>query len=242
MKAKSESPINAGNAKNDKFAANITHELKTPLTSIIGFIELLKKGGGKNKETREYFYDVIDSEAQRLLHLIDDMLLLSQVENGKNTPGLTQKCDVKKEINTVLKSLTPIAQNKNIKLSVNIEEGLAVVACDSRLQQLFSNLVSNAIKYNKPNGSIYINAYSKNGKTTISVKDTGIGIKPDYINKIFDRFYRINSADNDNIPGNGLGLSIVKDIVTLYGGNISVNSQIDKGSEFIVSFPDNNNF
>lgn len=239
MITKSKDPKNYGETKAE-FAANVTHELKTPLTSIIGFIELLKKSGEKSKETREYFYDVIDSEAQRLLHLIDDILLLSQVENGQNNI-LTQKCNIKKELDVVLKTLIPIAKNKNIKIVSNIENDLMVNASSSRLQQLFSNLISNAIKYNTDNGSIFINACAKDSNIIIKIKDTGIGIDSNHINKIFDRFYRVNSSETNEIPGNGLGLSIVKDIVTLYNGSVSVNSKVGEGSEFVISFPDASN-
>ncbi len=222
--------------KNYEFVANITHELKTPLTSIIGFIEFLKKDGAKNKKTREYFYDIIDSEAQRLLRLIDDFLLLSQIENSEYTK-LSQKCYIKKEIETVLKTLLPIAKVKNIDIYIDMDEDLTLYASSIRLQQLFSNLINNAIKYNVNNGKIFIKAYTEEKYVRINIKDTGIGIDREHINKIFDRFYRVNTENTSEIPGNGLGLSIVKDIVALYGGNIKINSEVGKGSEFIISFP-----
>lgn len=222
--------------ENYEFVTNITHELKTPLTSIIGFIEFLKKDDSKNKKTREYFYDIIDSEAQRLLNLIDNVLLLSQIENNK-TDKILQDCNVEKELNTILRTLSPLAKSKRIELRVNLRKKLKIKACSTRLQQLFSNLVSNAIKYNVPGGKIFIDAFLDKNFVTITVKDTGIGIEPEHINKIFDRFYRVSTENTSNIPGNGLGLSIVKDIVTMYGGTIKINSEVGQGSEFIVCFP-----
>lgn len=219
----------------DEFAANITHELKTPLTSIIGFIELLKKDGGKNKETHDYFCDIIDSEAQRLLHLIDDMLLLSQVENLSES-NLSQKCNVSKEIERSVKHLIHLAKNKNIKVNMDLGDNLFVAVSSTRLQQLFSNIIGNAIKYNVENGQIFIKSYLENDKVITKIKDTGIGIESEHIDKIFNRFYRVKTDLTSEIPGNGLGLSIVKDIVTLYGGNIQVKSETGKGSEFIIIF------
>ncbi len=222
--------------KDNGLTANITHELKTPLTSIIGFIELLKKSGEKDKDTREYFYDIIDSEAQRLLQLIDDVLLMSQVENYEAS-GLIHECDIKKEVTTVLRSIVPLAMKKNIQIHELLDDNLKINASSTHIQQLFSNLISNAIKYNVVNGEIFIKAYREDSSVVISIKDTGIGINSKYIDKVFDRFYRVNAESNGDIPGNGLGLSIVKDIVTLYNGNIKLRSQPGKGSEFIVSFP-----
>lgn len=222
--------------KKDEFAANITHELKTPLTSIIGFIELLKKDGGKSKKTRDYFYNIIDSEAQRLLHLIDDMLLLSQVENLADDKLLTQKCDIKKEIERSIKHLMDLTKNKNIQIHTNIGDNLFISAPSTRIQQLFSNLIGNAIKYNVENGQIFIKSFLEDNKVITKIRDTGIGIESEHINKIFNRFYRVKTNMTSEISGNGLGLSIVKDIVTLYDGDIQVKSEIGQGSEFTISF------
>lgn len=228
-------------SKRDEFATNITHELKTPLTSIIGFIELLKKGGGKDQKTRDYCYDVIDSEAQRLLHLIDDVLLLSQLGNLAKSP-LTQRCSIKKEIQTCMKHLLPLAEQKNIDITENIDDDLFVTASSTRLQQLFSNIIGNAVKYNVPGGKIFVDSHlqqdSKDGakKVMTKIRDTGIGIAPEHIDKIFNRFYRVKNQKTEKISGNGLGLSIVKDIVTLYGGDIQVHSKLGEGSEFTISF------
>ena len=126
----------------------MTHELKTPLTSIRGFIELLKSGD-RDEETRQYFYDVLDIEAERLHHLIDDMLVLSQIENAKDDVQ-TVPCNLNQEIETVLRRAKPIAEKNGIVLRLEAEEAFLVASSPTRLQQLFGNLVENAIKYNKP--------------------------------------------------------------------------------------------
>ncbi len=222
----------------DEFASNVTHELKTPLTSIIGFMELLKEKD-RDEETRKYFYDIIYNEAQRLFSLIDDMLLLAQVEN-MNESALTQKCDIKSEIKESLSYLEILAKKRNITIEVNTENKLIIEASKVRIQQLLSNIIGNAIKYNIDNGKIFINAYRNRNKIIISIKDTGVGIAPENIDKIFERFYRSDTSRAAGTPGTGLGLAIVKDIITLYNGDIQVNSDIGKGSEFIITFPTSN--
>lgn len=219
----------------DEFASNVTHELKTPLTSIIGYIELLSSEE-RDAETRKYFYDIIYSESQKLFTLIDDMLLLSQVEN-MNDSSISQKCNVKKESLETIKNLAPLAEKRNIKIELSADSNLTVGISDIRMQQLFSNIIGNAIKYNVDNGNIYINIYKERKNVIISIKDTGIGINPQNIDKIFERFYRSDVSRASGIPGTGLGLAIVKDIVKLYNGDIQVKSEQNKGSEFIVTFP-----
>ena len=219
----------------DEVAANVTHELKTPLTSIVGFIELLKNGD-HDEDTRKYFYNVIDSEAQRLFRLIDDMLLLSQIENMNNSV-FTQKCDIRKEIEESLKHLIPLAKKNNISINFDSNDEIFIEASSIRLQQLFSNIIGNAIKYNFPNGKIDIILYKDKDLVITEIKDTGIGIAPEHIEKIFERFFRSDKSRASEIPGTGLGLAISKDIVSMYGGEISVDSQVGKGSKFTISFP-----
>ena len=205
-----------------EFVANVTHELKTPLTSIRGFIELLKSGD-RDEETRQYFYDVLDIEAERLHHLIDDMLVLSQIENAKDDVQ-TVPCNLNQEIETVLRRAKPIAEKNGIVLRLEAEEAFLVASSPTRLQQLFGNLVENAIKYNKPQGRV-------------KVKDTGIGIPQEHLPRLFERFYRVDSSRSREIGGTGLGLSIVKHLAGLYHGDVSVESVVGEGSVFTVRLP-----
>ena len=204
-----------------EFVANVTHELKTPLTSIRGFIELLKSGD-RDEETRQYFYDVLDIEAERLHHLIDDMLVLSQIENAKDDVQ-TVPCNLNQEIETVLR--------------LEAEEAFLVASSPTRLQQLFGNLVENAIKYNKPQGRVTVTLQRQRIMVLVKVKDTGIGIPQEHLPRLFERFYRVDSSRSREIGGTGLGLSIVKHLAGLYHGDVSVESVVGEGSVFTVRLP-----
>ena len=218
-----------------EFVANVTHELKTPLTAIRGSIELLKSAD-RDEETRRYFYDVLDIEAERLHHLIDDMLVLSQIENAK--PDSTeQRCDVAQEIRETVARLYPIAEKANITLKVELKDGICVACSSSRLQQMLGNLIENAIKYNKPNGSVKITAEESRQMAVIRIQDTGIGIEEEHFNRLFERFYRVDTSRSRAIGGTGLGLSIVKHLAVLYGGEVSVESTPGVGTTFTVRLP-----
>lgn len=219
-----------------EFVANVTHELKTPLTSIRGFIELLKSGD-RDEETRRYFYDVLDIEAERLHHLIDDMLVLSQIENAKEDAS-AKPCDLKKELSATVERVLPLAQKQDVEISLNArEEGLCVLSSSSRLQQLFGNLVENAIKYNKPHGKILITLQRQRQTAVVRIADTGIGIPQEHLGRLFERFYRVDTSRSREIGGTGLGLSIVKHLAGLYHGDVSVESVYGEGSTFTVRLP-----
>lgn len=218
-----------------EFVANVTHELKTPLTSIRGFIELLKSGD-RDEETRRYFYEVLDIEAERLHHLIDDMLVLSQIENAKED-AQTVPCNLNQEIETVLHRAEPIAGKNGITLELKAEETFQVASSPTRLQQLFGNLVENAIKYNKPQGKVTVTIQRQRNMALIKVQDTGIGIPVEHLPRLFERFYRVDSSRSREIGGTGLGLSIVKHLAGLYHGDVSVESVVGEGSVFTVRLP-----
>lgn len=218
-----------------EFVANVTHELKTPLTSIRGSIDLLRSAD-RDEETRRYFYDVLDIEAERLHRLIDDCLVLSQIENAKEDPSL-RRCSVKEELGRCMEHLAPVAEKSGIALSLEADPSLFVACSPTRFQQLFCNLIENGIKYNKPNGSVLVTAQRQRQTVLIRVKDTGIGIAPEHFERLFERFYRVDTSRSREIGGTGLGLSIVKHIAALYGGDVAVESEVGKGSVFSVWFP-----
>ena len=218
-----------------EFVANVTHELKTPLTSIRGSIELLKSVD-RDKETRRYFYDVLDIEAERLHHLIEDMLVLSQIEHAK--PEQTdQKCDVAEEIRQTVARLSSIAEKEHITLHTYLQNSIFVACSPTRLQQMLGNLIENAIKYNQPNGSVTIFAEEFRQMAVIRIQDTGIGIEEEHFGRLFERFYRVDASRSRFIGGTGLGLSIVKHLAVLYGGEVSVESTVGIGSIFTVRLP-----
>ena len=218
-----------------EFVANVTHELKTPLTSIRGSIELLKSAD-RDEETRKYFYDVLDIEAERLHHLIDDMLVLSQIENAKEDPSVT-RCCVKQELLKTVQRLKPLAERNHISIECNLDDSLFVDCSPSRLQQLFGNLIENGIKYNKPEGKILITALRQRQMAVIRFRDTGIGIEQRHLPRLFERFYRVDTSRSREIGGTGLGLSIVKHLCALYHGDVSVDSTPGVGSTFTVRLP-----
>ena len=197
----------------------------------------LLKSGDRDEETRQYFYDVLDIEAERLHHLIDDMLVLSQIENAKDDVQ-TVPCNLNQEIETVLRRAKPIAVKKRYCAAAGGGTRRFLVASSpTRLQQLFGNLVENAIKYNKPQGRVTVTLQRQRNMVLVKVKDTGIGIPQEHLPRLFERFYRVDSSRSREIGGTGLGLSIVKHLAGLYHGDVSVESVVGEGSVFTVRLP-----
>lgn len=217
-----------------QFVSNVTHELKTPLTSIQGFVETLKEGAINDKEVALRFLDIIDIETKRLNMLIQDILFLSEIENA--TQRKLEQTEVTKIIKEVISLLEKQAVAKNIDLNFENKDDLTLENTNSNdIKQLIINLVSNAIKYTDQGEILISTEMTEEGKM-IKVKDTGIGIPHESIPHIFERFYRVDKSRSRKSGGTGLGLSIVKHIVSLYGGTISVESEEGKGSTFIVLF------
>lgn len=218
-----------------EFVANVTHELKTPLTSIRGSIELLKSTD-RDEKTRRYFYDVLEIEAERLQHLIDDMLVLSQIENAKEDPS-AKPCVVARAVENCVARLEPIAEKTGISVRIQVDPSLIISCSPTRLEQLLGNLIENAIKYNRPAGRVDITGVRQRKTAVVRVRDTGIGIAQEHFGRLFERFYRVDASRSREIGGTGLGLSIVKHLAVLYGGEVGVESQVGKGSTFTVRLP-----
>lgn len=219
-----------------EFVSNVTHELKTPITSIRGFIETLKDGAINNKQVSMRFLDIIDIEAERLHALIDDTLLLSEIET-RQTASRSENINMKNLVDEVISIVQNIANEKEVTLHNQISKNIFIKGDKNRLKQLFLNLIDNAIKYNIKGGKVTINAYKEEGKIVIKVKDTGIGLDSKHFPRLFERFYRVDRGRSRDLGGTGLGLSIVKHIVNLYNGNIRVNSKLEEGTEFIIYIP-----
>ena len=217
------------NSLKREFFANASHELKSPLTSIIGYQQLIQQGIlTTNEEIQDATLRTI-KEAQRMNKLIIEMLDLSRLENNVQT--ILEDVNVSKVINDCLLELKPSIENKNIEVITNLNE-LNLVTSQSDLYKLIKNLVDNAIVYNDKNGKLLIEL--KKNKLTIS--DTGVGISKEDLEHIFDRFYRVDKARSKESSGTGLGLSIVKHICLLYGYKINVVSKIGKGTTFTILF------
>lgn len=217
-----------------EFAANVSHELKTPLTSIRGFIDTLRGSDDIDPLVRKRFLDIIDIEAQRLHQLINDVLQLSEIERTEQDSQ--DECfDINPLIEETVILLREKASEREVKLIWNEGEPLPVRASSLRVKQVLINLLDNAINYNHAGGSVLIKAVREPDRIiSVSVRDTGEGIAEEHIPRIFERFYRVDKSHSRELGGTGLGLSIVKHIAQLYGGSASVESEVGKGSTFTV--------
>lgn len=216
------------------FVSNVTHELKTPLTSIRGFIDTLKGGAIHDEVVARKFLDIIDIEAERLYSLIQDILLLSEIESKKDSEKTP--CEVDSCIRDVIELLTPKISD-SVQILYMPEPYVKPYRCNpDRMKQLMINLLDNAIKYTE-NGTITIECREEREKLLIQIKDTGIGMENEHLSRIFERFYRVDKGRGRKQGGTGLGLSIVKHIVELYGGNIRVESKVGEGTTFEIKLP-----
>ncbi|MCL2740943.1 MAG: PAS domain-containing sensor histidine kinase [Oscillospiraceae bacterium] len=221
--------------RND-FVSNITHELKTPLTSIKGFIETLRYGDIDDDRTRDKFLGIIEIEAERLNQLIDSILSLAEVDSIAKE-GSAPQIPIGEVIDEVLLILSQAAAQKGVTLSNETPDpGLTYGIYQDRAKQLLINLVENAIKYNVAGGSVKVGARQTEGGVSLTVADTGIGIPKDKQEFIFDRFYRVNK-NRPEVDGSGLGLAICKQIALLYGGGIKVESALGEGTTITVELP-----
>lgn len=218
------------------FVANVSHELKTPLTSINGFVETLIINEDLPSDKRNRFLAIIQKESDRLKRLIEDILLLSSIESKNNL--VTENVLLYNVFKEVYEMISYIADSKHIKIYYNFEdENVAIQAYGDYIKQLFLNLIDNAIKYTPEGGTVIINQFTRNNEITIEVIDNGVGIPKEDQDKIFQRFYRVDKARSRSVGGTGLGLAITKHIVNSLQGNISVESKLGEGSKFIVTIP-----
>lgn len=217
-----------------EFVTNVSHELKTPLTSIKGFAETLRLGALEDHEAALRFLGIIEEEADRLFRLINDILSLSELENKK----IKQKSDIvniEGLISHVISIMTNQAHNKNIIISKDVRlKSNDFIGDNDEIKQMLINLIDNAIKYTQENGSVHIEAYDNEDKLIIIIADSGIGIPKEHIPRLFERFYRVDKARSKKIGGTGLGLAIVKHIVKSYNGEIEVDSKVGIGTKFKV--------
>ena len=221
-----------------EFVANVSHELKTPITSIQGFIETLKMTDNLDEDTKNRFLTIIENEATRLTRLIDDILLLSTIKN--KTKKKVEKVDLFEVFEEVHEVINYIAKKKNIKVKYDFEnKDIDLWEYSGYIRQILLNIISNAIKYTGENGKVSIKQYIKSEKVFIEVKDNGIGIPEEDIERIFERFYRVDKARSRSVGGTGLGLAITKHMVKALNGNIKVESELGVGSKFIIELPFN---
>ncbi|MGI8316818.1 two-component system histidine kinase PnpS [Halobacillus mangrovi] len=218
------------------FVANVSHELKTPITSIRGFSETLLDGAMKDEAMLEQFLHIILKESGRLQSLIQDLLELSKLEREDFYLNIEQV-----EIQRLLHDLLPIvkqhADKKEVNLRTEIDGETIIQGDSSRLKQVFMNLLTNAINYTGSEGEVTLNFKEKDDDIVISIADNGVGIPEEEISRIFERFYRVDKARSRNSGGTGLGLAIVKHIVEAHHGKVDVESVVNEGTTFHVSIP-----
>ncbi|MBU5464599.1 sensor histidine kinase [Anaerotignum sp. MSJ-24] len=216
-----------------EFTSNVSHELKTPLTSIFGISEIIMNGIVKSDDIPKFAKD-IHNESGRLITLVNDIIKLSKLDEGAGF-GDKQPVDIFKMAQDTITRLDSMAQERNITVKLTgektIMESIPAVA-----DEIIHNVIENAIKYNKENGSVDVFAGKENGWITFRVKDTGIGIPDADINRVFERFYRVDKSHSRKIGGTGLGLSIVKHGVSFLGGELSIKSKVNEGTTITIVF------
>lgn len=216
-----------------EFSANVSHELKTPLTSISGYAELIKDGIVQKKDI-ENFAGRIYHEAQRLIVLIDKIMLLSKLDEDKLALH-KEEVDLYPLVLEICKRLKPLALEKNVQIELT-GENIQISGFRYILDEMLYNLCENAIKYNKEQGTVKIWLGKELTTNKIIIEDTGIGIDKQHQERIFERFYRVDKSHNSKISGSGLGLSIVKYVAMLHSMQIKLESEPEKGTKFILEF------
>ena len=224
------------------FVANVSHELKTPLVSIKGFLETISNSAKDDPKAQEKFIKIMQEQANKMEILILDLMSLSRIEMQEHIQP-DGKVNMKEIIDSIQNIPNKILNKKNIKINSNIEDHLPLVRGNyEKLSEVVQNIYDNAIKYTKENTTISIalkknNTKLLNGAVSLSIKDEGIGIAKDEIHRVTERFYRTSNAKKNLIQGTGLGLAIVKHIVNQHRGELEINSRLNEGSEFIIHLP-----
>ena len=215
------------------FTANVSHELKTPLTSISGFAEIIQNGMVKEEDITR-FAGKIHSEAQRLIILVGDIIKLSQLD-GKDIAVKMEPIDLYETSQAVMGHLEAAAEKRNIKMFLSGKH-LVITGAEQIIEEMIFNLIDNALKYNKTGGKIYVNILKNDDGINLSVEDTGIGIKDEDIGRIFERFYRADKSHSKEIGGTGLGLSIVKHGANFHNAKVFVKSKYKEGTKITILF------
>jgi PAS domain S-box-containing protein len=217
----------------DEFVSTVSHEFRTPLTSIRGYLETLADGdAGELNETQHRFVDIVQRNTDRLFRLVEDLLFAARVDSGGTSVAIFTEVDIASLLGEVMDSARPHAQDKNISLSCETEEGIFVAADPARLLQLFDNLVNNALKFTPEFGEVRIATHISGENVIVSVSDNGIGIPTDEQSKLFQRFFRSRLATEHVIGGTGIGLAVVKEIADAHGAELRVESQEGPGTTF----------
>ncbi len=219
-----------------EFLTNVSHELRTPLTSIIAYVETLEDGAIEDEAHNRRFLSVIGKNAVRMHHLINDLLELSSIEAGAASLHV-ERVSLRPLVEDIITALAVKAEERRIRLHSEIAEEAIVEAAPRRLEQMLTNLIDNAIKFNREGGSVTIAFEGGGRRDRISVRDTGEGISGEHLERVFERLYRVDRARSNENGGNGLGLAIVKHLARAHGGEVSLRSTPGEGSTFVIELP-----
>ncbi len=217
------------------FVANVSHELRTPLAAVSGYAETLLEGALEDPENNRKFAEIILSKARQLTNIVSDLLILSTLESGKAPAA--QPISLRESIESAVRTVAPVAGNRGVRLECGEFDDIRVLAHEVRLEQVFVNLIDNAVKFNRPEGEVRIDVSRDGERAVVKVKDNGMGIPSRDLPRIFERFYRVDKARSRATGGTGLGLAIVKHAVEQMGGSVSVESRLGQGSIFTVALP-----
>ena len=221
-----------------EFVSNVSHEIKTPLTAIKGFVETLSQGAMENQGEAKRFLNIIEKHVNRLVALIEDLMHLSVIEQKDKTKEIKLiKGNIRSVIKTAVQVCLAKAESKKIKVNLICHEDISAKIDTQLLEQAAVNLLDNAIKYSEEGGLIQIEVVTTDTEVCISFKDYGIGIAKEHLPRLFERFYRVDKARSRKLGGTGLGLAIVKHIVQTHEGYVTVESELGEGSNFVIHLP-----
>lgn len=221
----------------EDFVANVTHEIRTPLTAIIGYLETIKNGAIGNIDETKKFVDIILNQAERLNRLVEDLLTLSHIEL-KELKFNFENVSINAAITNVISLVEAKAKEKKITIHNNVRENFPMIRADKdKLTQIFVNILDNAVKFTPESGRITIVAKEADAYTAVSISDTGIGVPRDEIQRLGERFYRVDRSRSRDLGGTGLGLSIVKHLMIAHGGRMEIESELGRGTTVSLLFP-----
>ena len=223
-----------------QFLANVSHEIKTPLTAIKGFVETLQQGNVEKAREKERFLGIIQKHVDRLNAIIEDLLTLSRIEQEDERKEINfQQVKIEDVFQAAIQLCRPKAEDKKIRIDLDCEKGTTAVFDPTLIEQAVVNLLDNAIKYSEPEGTVQIKSHKTNSEVIINVQDHGIGIAQKHLPRLFERFYRVDKSRSRKEGGTGLGLAIVKHIAQAHSGHVAVESDIGEGSRFSIHLPQN---
>ena len=217
------------------FIANVSHELRTPLTVVGGFLESLQDFTGLSEENRSHFFALMRDQTLRMQRLVEDLLTLSRLESAAN-PLQEEPVNVPHLIQQLYKEARGLSQGRH-EIRLELESGAGLLGSESELRSALGNLISNAVRYTPQGGQITVRWEEANGEARFSVKDSGIGIEPQHIPRLTERFYRVDHSRSRETGGTGLGLSIVKHVLTRHQSRLEIRSEVGHGSTFSAVFP-----